>query len=60
MVYELSQPNNFWKAEGMWQTFICCAWAVFTLSFWEDVYSDIGENNFTNWNMKASMFNMGN
>ena len=59
IAFEMSQPNTFWRFEGMWQTFMCAAFAVFTLAFFDDSYTAIGKGHKTDWTMRAALFDMG-
>lgn len=54
MAFELSQPNTFWKHEGLWRSFVCCATGVFALAFFKDCY--FGGDS---WLMNAAVLDFG-
>jgi chloride channel 7 len=44
-MYELSNPNTFWKFHTIWKVFFCCCVGTFVMAMW----SGIATHNFHDW-----------
>jgi H+/Cl- antiporter ClcA len=57
--YEMSKPNTFWKLRHLWKVFVCCACAVFSLAFFEEIWAicwSEGKGNILNINASSLKF----